>query len=149
MSSTNGSKKKKSRRNSPKQKSLPPVSKYRSKLEARVAADLGRKFEYEPYVIEYTQVKDYLVDFAYGKFIIEVKGFFRPGDSTKYAAISNACKEKGYEFIMLFANPYKPVRKDARTTYAQWADKRGIKWFGVDFIYKLKEYINEQNPSSR
>jgi hypothetical protein len=114
---------------------------YRSKLEAQVAADLGKTWEYEPGVIEYTQKKDYLIDFKNGKYVVEVKGFFRSGDSSKYRAVADACKEQGYVFIMLFAKPNAPIRKDARTTYRSWAEKHGILWFDTNNIHKLKQFI--------
>ena len=122
-------------------------SKYRSKLEAQVAADLGREWQYEPGVIEYTQTKDYLIDFQKDKYIVEVKGFFRSGDSTKYRAVHESCKQQGYTFIMLFAKPHAPIRKDARTTYKTWAEKHGIIWFDTGNIRKLKAFIANKGNS--
>jgi len=112
-------------------------------LEARVAADLGRKWTYEPFPITYTVTREYVVDFSYKDVVLEVKGFFRPGDSTKYTAVAKACAEQGYRFVMMFANPYKQVRKDAKTTYATWANKRGITWFGTDEVSLLKAYLEK------
>lgn len=126
-----------------------PLSKYRSKLEQKVAADLGKKYEYESKdgIISYTLVFDYLPDFyrnvGVKEYLIEVKGFFRPGDSKKYVGVINACKADPLkkEIIFLFANPYRPVHKGGKLTYADWADKHDVMWFATSNVHDLKQYI--------
>lgn len=116
--------------------------KYRSKLEAEVAKKIP-EFEYESVRMEYWQLKTYTPDFIKGKTYVEVKGFFRPGDQAKYIAIKEQCEEYGIEFVFLFADPNKKVRKNAKMTMAQWCDKYGIPWFSLKDIKKLKEYIQK------
>lgn len=112
--------------------------KYRSKLEKVVAEALGKSWDYEPFMLEYTQVKGYLPDFGNNRVIVEVKGFFRPGDISKYKAVAKAASVQGYYFCMVFADPNKPVRKGAKLTMAQWAMKNEISWYGVGNIHELK-----------
>ena len=126
-----------------------PTGKYRSKLESVAAEALGKKWQYEAEVISYLQPKDYLPDFTFKKVInqkplkekivyVEVKGFFRAGDASKYRAIHNTITEMGYDFVMVFANPDAPVRKGSKTTYSKWANKNGISWYGINNIHNLK-----------
>ena len=119
-----------------------PTGKYRSKLEATAAEALGKKWIYEAEIISYLQPKDYLPDFTFkykdNKVYVEVKGFFRPGDAAKYKAIHTTITEMGYDFVFVFANPDAPVRKGSKTTYGKWADKNGIRWYGINNIHSLK-----------
>ena len=57
---------------------------------------------------------------------IEVKGYFRPGDTAKYKAIRACYPDE--RLIMCFSHPHKPVRKGAKLTMAQWAEKEGWEW---------------------
>ena len=119
-----------------------PTGKYRSKLESTAAEALGKKWLYEAEVISYLQPKDYLPDFTLrqkeNKVYVEVKGFFRSGDASKYKAIHNTISEMGYDFVFVFANPDAAVRKGSQTTYRKWAEKNGIKWYGINNINALK-----------
>jgi predicted nuclease of restriction endonuclease-like RecB superfamily len=119
-----------------------PTGKYRSKLESVAAEALGKKWIYEAEVISYLQPKDYLPDFTFrqkeNKIYVEVKGFFRSGDASKYRAIHNTITEMGYDFVMVFANPDAAVRKGSQTTYRKWAEKNGIPWYGINNIHNLK-----------
>ena len=124
------------------------TSKYRSKLEERVADALGKTWEYEAKdsVTSYTLTFDYLPDF-YRKhkgceYLIEVKGYFRPGDIKKYTGVIKALEgESTKEIIFVFSDPHKPVRKNARLTMAKWAEKHDVMWFAANDIHSLKEYI--------
>ena len=105
--------------------------KYKSKLEIRVADVLGETWEYEPGRYEYTITKKYIPDFVrpnscgYPEWI-EVKGYFRPGDTQKYKAIREYYPD--HRLIFVFDKPFNKVRKGAKITMAQWAEKNGWEW---------------------
>lgn len=107
---------------------------YRSKLEETVAKKLGKGWEYEAVQVEYVLEKTYLADFAKGDTVVEVKGFFRPGDQAKYLAVRDTCRENGLTFMFILSHPDKPVRRRAKLTMAEWCDKHNIPWKGVDDI---------------
>lgn len=115
--------------------------KYRSKLEAEVAKKLPKSFIYEFFTYPYWMSRNYVPDFSIGKYLIEVKGFFRSGDQAKYIAIHEQTQEDGLELIFILQKADKPVRKGAKLTMAGWCDKNGIKWFGLDDIPALKRYV--------
>ena len=115
------------------------MNKYRSKLEGIVAKKLPQA-KYEPFNLDYWQKKTYTPDFVIGRNLIEVKGFFRPGDQAKYKAINEQCQENGDTFIFLFSHPNKPVRRGAKLTMSGWAEKNNIPWFGLDDVKRLKEF---------
>lgn len=119
-----------------------PTGIYRSKLESIAGEALGKKWLYEAEIVPYLQPKDYLPDFTFkqkdGKVYVEIKGFFRVGDSAKYRAIHNSITEMGYDFVIVFANPDAPVRKGSKTSYRKWAEKNGIKWYHINDIHSLK-----------
>lgn len=104
------------------------VNKYRSKLEARVAKLLGTGWEYEPTPVPYIVKRKYIPDFKKDNLYIEVKGYFRVGDTQKYRAIQTAMLAEGNVFIMILQQPSKPVRKGAKLTMAKWCDKYDIPW---------------------
>jgi len=118
------------------------VPKYRSKLEERVAAALGEGWDYETVRVGYTVERKYTVDFSNGSVYIEVKGYFRAGDTQKYRAVHEALSRKKKRFIMLLQYPNKPVRKGARLTMSEWCDKFGITWYAV---HEIKTLLHEQN----
>lgn len=119
-----------------------PTGKYRSKLESVVGEALGKKWLYEAEVVSYLQPKDYLPDFTIklkeGKTYVEVKGFFRAGDASKYKSIHRTISDMGYNFVMVFANPDAPVRKGSKTTYRKWCNKNGIPCYHMNDIHSLK-----------
>lgn len=123
-------------------------SPFRSKLEARVAADLGRQWEYEKKeeMVSYQLTFDYLPDFSMESklgytYLVEVKGYFRPGDIKKYAGVAKALREQdNKELVFVFADPFKPVRKGAKLTMAGWAEKHGCAWFHANALSELKRY---------
>ncbi len=112
------------------------MPKYRSKLEERVADALDEDWEYEPFSAPYTTKRKYTPDFVLDckqETWIEVKGYFRPGDTAKYKAIRSDYPD--IRLIMCFSHPQKPVRKGAKLTMAQWATKEGWDWttpFGIE-----------------
>ena len=95
---------------------------YRSKLEERVAEVLYNDWQYEPASYDYVISRRYTPDFVrpntcgYPEWI-EVKGYFRPGDTAKYKAIRTYYPD--HRLIMCFSHPHKPVRKGAKLTMAQ------------------------------
>jgi predicted nuclease of restriction endonuclease-like RecB superfamily len=120
-----------------------PTGKYRSKLESSVGEALGKKWIYEAEIVSYLQPRDYLPDFTYkqkeNKIYVEVKGFFRAGDASKYKAIHRTISDMGYDFVMVFANPDAPVRKGSQTTYRKWCKKNGIPCYDSNNIHQLKK----------
>ena len=102
-----------------------------------VARRLGKEWEYEAVQVDYVLEKTYLGDFIKGNTIIEVKGFFRPGDQAKYLAVRDSCEEEGYELIFILSHPDKPVRRKAKLTMSQWCDKHNIRWYNLDRIKEL------------
>lgn len=113
--------------------------KFRSKLEARVANFLGASWEYEPTALHYHLPKKYIPDFVQGDTYIEVKGYFRSGDTAKYKAVAKECERMGIMFIMLFQKPHAPIRKGSQTTYAKWAEKNNIHWESTERAWMFAE----------
>ena len=114
------------------------MSKFRSKLEERVAGLLGDAWEYEPKQHSYHISKKYKPDFVRGDTYIEVKGYFRVGDTQKYKALALQLKKDGIEFVMLLQTPSKVVRKGAKLTMSAWCEKNDIKWLGLNAIGELQ-----------
>ena len=116
---------------------------YRSKLEAMVHHLLGKEWLYEPFKVSYVSQHTYTPDFvATGvtkEILVEVKGYFRPGDTQKYKAIRDSLPAH-QELVFFLSSPFKKVRKGAMLSMSQWCAKEGFPWFidGVD----LKEYAN-------
>lgn len=112
---------------------------FRSKLEEMVQGLLGAEWMYEPFTIPYISKHRYTPDFVRGGILVEVKGYFRPGDTQKYKAIRDSLPEE-QELVFFLSSPFKKVRKGGMLTMAQWCDKEGFKWFvdGMD----LKEYAD-------
>jgi hypothetical protein len=115
--------------------------KYRSKLEALVASLLGPTWRYEPFKVAYVTHRNYTPDFVYTTknmhILVEVKGFFRVGDTQKYKAIRDALKEN-QELVFFLQSAKTKVRKGAKMNMGQWCEKESIKWF--ESVEDLKEY---------
>jgi hypothetical protein len=113
---------------------------YRSKLEAMVHHLLGDEWAYEPFQIAYVTKHKYTPDFVQGGLLVEVKGYFRPGDTQKYKAIRDSLEGTDQELVFFLSSPFKKVRKGAMLNMGAWCDKEGIPWFvdGID----LKEYAD-------
>lgn len=119
-----------------------PPKPYRSWFEH----DFHKRYnqlEYETLGLEYHVVRKYTPDFYSkgGRYLIELKGFFRHGDPQKYKAIRD-CLPPQYELVFVWMDPHKPVtgarkKKDGtKTTYAQWCDKNNFKWATADTLPK-------------
>ena len=119
-----------------------PKRQFKSKLEMKVAKMIGKQWEYEITSFPYVQERKYITDFTKkGKKVhLEVKGFFRPGDVSKYKAVKATIDSKGEELIFVLADPNKKVRKGAKSTMADWCDKNGYRWCSVN---NVKQWLQE------
>ena len=86
------------------------LPKYRSKLEARVALGLS-EWEYESEKMGYIIHKTYNPDFIKGNIFIEVKGFFRSGDTQKYKAIHDQMLKENKIRKPLISGVRQPMAK--------------------------------------
>lgn len=125
---------------------------FRSKLEAKVSKIIGPAWEYEGSKLNYTMQRKYIPDFEREELVLEVKGFFRPGDQAKYLAIRDTLLKEGRELIFVFSQPSKPVRKGAKLTHGLWCEKHDIKYTSVaqlrEFLLSYEDnWIAEQNAS--
>lgn len=109
------------------------MGKYRSPLEKRLAHSHLKEWDYEPFQIGYYIYSNYTPDFVQGNVCIEVKGFFRQGDTKKYLAIDHELRTSwDSRLVFIFSNPNKPIRKGTKLTMGQWADKHDIPWYTED-----------------
>jgi hypothetical protein len=118
--------------------SLIEKNKYKSKLEEQVAKELGKGWDYELVKIKYTVDRTYTPDFVNGRCYIEVKGYFRNGDTLKYKSINDRFKLNGERFIFCLQYPDKPVRKGSKLTLSGWCDKHGIEWYSAKDIGRIR-----------
>lgn len=108
------------------------MRKYRSNLEKAVGAALGTQWAYEPFKVPYEIPKKYTPDFVYEgplvSIFVEVKGYFRVGDTQKYKAIRDSL---GHDERLVFflQDPNKKVRKGSSLTMSQWCEKEGLEWY--------------------
>jgi hypothetical protein len=109
---------------------------YRSKLESLVGGLLGPEWDYEPFKVPYVTHRNYNPDFVLGSLLVEVKGFFRVGDTQKYKAIRDALVFQ--ELVFFLQSPRSKVRKGAKLTMAEWCEKEHFVWF--DNVSELKSY---------
>jgi len=118
--------------------------KFRSALEKEFSKEVKRKgFKYEPYGVPYTVHRTYMPDFVHEekKVMVEVKGFFRVGDTLKYKSIRDTILEDGWELIFLLSNEHKKVRKGGKITMGQWCDKEGLKHYTLSTAQELVKYV--------
>ena len=107
------------------------LPKYRSKLEKECHQLLGKEWEYEPNRIAYTVRRNYTPDFVLGDYYIEVKGFFRTGDTQKYKAIAEQLGFENKSLIFLMPRPDSKTRKGGKITYRKWCAKHNIEIFST------------------
>jgi len=72
---------------------------------------------------------------------LELKGFFRTGDTMKYKAIRD-CTDT--ELIFVLSDPNKKLRKGAKMTMGQWCEKEGFKHYTLTDFDKLMKYVDSQ-----
>jgi len=113
-----------------------------------VAGLLGPEWLYEPFKINYETKHTYTPDFVcpieeYYELMVEVKGYFRPGDTQKYKAIRDSL-DGSQELVFFLSSPFKKVRKGAMLNMSQWCDKEGFPWFvdGTDLLEYAQEKRN-------
>lgn len=103
---------------------------YRSRFEARVAADLKSrkiKFEYEPDKVPYILAHTYTPDLKLPNGIyIELKGRFTSKDRSKMLAVKK--QKPDLDIRLVFMNPNVTLSKASTTTYGEWATKHGFIW---------------------
>lgn len=119
-------------------------NKYRSALEKEFSKEVKRKgFKYEPFDVPYIVHRHYKPDFVHEekKVMVEVKGFFRVGDTLKYKSIRDTILEDNWELIFLLSNPNKKVRKGGKITMGQWCDKEGFKHYTLHTARQLVDYV--------
>jgi len=106
-----------------------------SKAETIFAANMDErelKWMYEPEKLDWIPPKrKYTPDFKVMRrdgsfFFVEYKGYLRPNDKTKMAAIRKQYPDLDIRFVFMKAN--KPSYKGSKTTYADWAEKNGYLW---------------------
>lgn len=119
---------------------------FRSEFEKDVAQKLQPSgFSYEPTQIPYTIPRKYTPDFMYNEgetaYYIECKGFFRAGDTQKYKAIKDSLSWTE-ELIFVLMKPNQRVNKATKLTMCQWCDKHNIKWYTVDTLEELIDYVD-------
>lgn len=116
---------------------------YRSKLEARLAAGPLAPCAYETVTVLYPRPRGaYTVDFITpsGRWI-EVKGFFTSADRTKMRAVKAAHPER--DIRLVFQTPHKTLSKRSDTTYAQWAERHGFPWCDAKDTLTLERWARE------
>lgn len=118
----------------------------RSSLEDKVGDVLvPAGFLYEPYNVLYPTYRKYTPDFVLGDVIVEVKGYFRAGDTQKYKAVKEELDKQGYLFTFVLQTPKKKVRKGSKLTMAEWCEKNGILWFDVQDLDLLVAFAVESD----
>ena len=106
------------------------TSKYRSKLEERVAELLDVlkiSYEYESSKVSYTIQHHYIPDFVLPNHIhLETKGYWDAADRRKVLAVKR--DNPDVDLRMVFQSPYNTISKKSKTTYAKWCEKHNIPW---------------------
>lgn len=81
-------------------------------------------FEYEPYKVAYTLIKNYIPDFVLPNgILIEAKGWLRPTDRTKLIAVKKSNPNLDLR-IWFQADNYLTKKKHSK--YSDWAKKNGF-----------------------
>lgn len=101
--------------------------KYRSTLEQRFHQN-NPQLQYEITSFEYIVRHSYTPDFydAETNTYLETKGLWDAADRAKIVAVLK--QNPGINLVMVFQNPNLKIRKGSKTTYADFCDKKGIKW---------------------
>ena len=106
------------------------TSKYRSKLEERVADlldELKITYEYESSKVPYTIQHHYCPDFILPNHVhLETKGYWDAKDRRKILAVKK--DNPDLDLRMVFQSPYNKISKSSKTTYAKWCERHSIPW---------------------
>jgi predicted nuclease of restriction endonuclease-like RecB superfamily len=124
-----------------------------SKAEVIFAEDMDKrslvwmyepeKWDWEPPRRVYTP--DFKVKRRDGSyFFVEFKGYLRPTDKVKMAAIRLQYPDVDIRFVFMKAS--KPSYKGSKTTYGDWATKNGYRWAEGTIP---AEWLNETTPYKR
>ena len=106
---------------------------YRSGLEVRTKDYLiehEMPFKYEEIKIEWEDLmyRTYTPDFILNNgIIIETKGRFLAGDRRKHLAVKKQHPRLDIRFV--FENSRRKLSKGAKSTYGQWCDKYGFRYY--------------------
>lgn len=106
---------------------------YRSGLEHSISIylkDLKHKYGYESIKIEWEDLayRTYTPDFILDNgIIIETKGRFLAIDRRKHLAIQKQHPALDIRFV--FTNSRTKLRKGAKSSYGQWCDKYGFRYY--------------------
>lgn len=80
-----------------------------------------------PYVVRHIYTPDWVITTGSGNtIIVEAKGRFMPGDTTKMITVAEQHPDLDIRFV--FMKPDLPVRGGAKMTMSEWADKHGFGW---------------------
>lgn len=120
------------------------VIKFRSKFEEDIHEALVRNecdAKYEPESMHYQIEHNYFPDWVLPNgIVIEAKGRLTQFDRQKMLAVRRAHPHRDIRFV--FMNASNKLRKNSKTTYAQWADRNSFKWAERRVP---REWIEEQN----
>lgn len=116
---------------------------FRSEFEQNINEILKQgNFSYESEKIQYHIPRTYTPDFIHASGVyVEAKGFFREGDTQKYKAIRD-CLPADRELVFVLMKPEQKVRRGTKLTMASWCEKEGIKWYCMDTLGELVDYVN-------
>ena len=117
---------------------------YKSKFEAQLGKELGKKAEYEPDKLAFIQPaknRNYIPDFKIIKnnIYIEAKGKLTWEDREKMIWVKEQHPDK--DIRILFMNASNKIRKGSPTTYGDWATKNGFIWADYKTLGIPKERI--------
>ena len=105
------------------------MTKYRSGFEERVVASLEKEnipFLYECESFEYTLTSRYKPDiFLKNGVILELKGFWKPTDRRKHAAMKAQHPDIDIRLVFQRNNT---ITRTSKTTYGDFCDKHSIPW---------------------
>ena len=104
---------------------------YRSQFEVSIAELLGDQVVYEPDKLKFVQPeknRNYIPDFKVvsNGIYIEAKGKFTYEDMDKMLWVKDQHPDK--KIYILFMNANNKIRKGSKTTYGDWATKKGFIW---------------------
>jgi hypothetical protein len=109
------------------------MPKFRSKFEEwiwKCAVKYKQKLKHEPFKIPYVIPESkhkYLPDFVLPNgIIVEAKGRLDISMRRKMEAVKRCNPD--LDIRIVFQKAHQPLRKGAKTTYAEWATKAGFKW---------------------
>lgn len=119
------------------------MNKYKGGFEPKIARQLRKqkvKFEYEcdriPYIVSRYYVPDFTITTPYGTIYLEVKGYLRPQDRVKMAAVK--ATNPDIDLRIIFGADNK-INRFSKMRYSDWAKKHNIpyaikvipdSWFG-------------------